>query len=502
MRRTAKAGSGRGPQTVERIALVLAREGPHGPVIHDVNRVAADQGMRPGARVTDMRALLPDLQVEDAAPEIDAADLAMLVRWSRRWCPWSQIDGASGLLLDSTGSAHLHGGENTLIRDMARAFGTLGLTAHIAIAPTTGAAWALARHGGQRLTLCIDGAVMERLAPLPVAALRLDGATTLLLGRLGLKTIGALSEVPREALIRRFRKAEALPANPVLRLDQATGRQKELLVSEEIMPPLRVIRKMAEPLGDLTGLSQVLRDLAGDLCAIMEARDSGARALRFTAYRVDGEVLSAEARTSRASRDAVHLTNLFDGLLDRLDPGFGVEVAALESIDYEVLGAVQDDLQQQRRDIMDFSRLIDRLVARLGIGSVLKPVIRGSHIPERAEEFLPAAAPVEAAKNPLHRPLETPLKLLATPEQAEVIHAVPDGPPARFRWRHQLHDIARSQGPERIAPEWWREKSQARLRDYYRVEDSEGRRYWLYREGLVGDGRGDNPRWFVHGLDA
>ncbi len=494
--------SGREPQTASDTALVLAREGTHGPVIHDVNRVAAGLGMQPGARVTDMRTLVPDLQVEDAVPEIDAADLAMLMHWSRRWCPWSQTDGDAGLLLDSTGSAHLHGGEVALIRDIARAFGRLGLTAHIAIAPTIGSAWALARHSGQRLTLCSDDVVMEQLAPLPVAALRLDGATTLLLGRLGLKTIGSLAEVPREAMVRRFRKIDVLSANPVLRLDQATGRQKELLVSEEIIPPLRAVRKMAEPLGDLAGLSQALRDLASDLCAIMEARDNGARALRFTAYRVDGVVLSAEARTSRASRDAVHLANLFDGLLDRLDPGFGVEAAALETIDHEVLGGAQDDLHQQRRDTMAFARLIDRLVARLGIGSVLKPVMRGSHIPERAEELLPAAAQGEADKNPGHRPLDTPLKLLATPEQTDVIHAVPDGPPARFRWRHQLHDIARSQGPERIAPEWWREKSQTRLRDYYRVEDSEGRRYWLYREGLLGDGRGDNPRWYVHGLDA
>ena len=57
-----------------------------------------------------------------------------------------------------------------------------------------------------------------------------------------------------------------------------------------------------------------------------------------------------------------------------------------------------------------------------------------------------------------------------------------------------------SKGPERIAPEWWRERSTARLRDYYRVEDKAGRRYWIYREGVIGDGRGGAPEWYLHGL--
>ena len=78
--------------------------------------------------------------------------------------------------------------------------------------------------------------------------------------------------------------------------------------------------------------------------------------------------------------------------------------------------------------------------------------------------------------------------------------ATPEGMPRRFVWRRAVHDIARVEGPERIAPEWWRERSTARLRDYYRVEDQAGRPYWIYREGLVGDGRGGLPEWYMHGL--
>ena len=483
--------------------MVLAVEGPHGRIIHDVSRAAAKLGMQAGARVTDMRVLVPDLRVEDAAPDCDAADLARLGQWVRRWAPWSQVDGTAGLLLDATGSTHLHGGEEALLRDMVRAFAKAGLSTRIAIAPTIGAAWALARYSGKPRVICAQAELSQRLAPLPAAALRLDGSTVLLLKRLGLKTVGALADLPREALVRRFRRIEAVSANPVLRLDQAMGRQPELLVSEELQPPPRSLRRLAEPLGDKAGLEQVLGDLAADLCAIMEDRQCGARGLRFTAFRVDGEAHQAEARTSSASREAAHLISLFDGRLDRFDPGFGFEAATLEAIDVESLAAVQDDLAgEQAGEDIAFARLVDRLVSRLGYAAVLQARRQGSHLPEYSEQLMPAANQPRAAAHMVTREAATPLRLLDHPEEAEVIHAVPDGPPARFRWRHQLHTIARSQGPERIAPEWWRARPNTRLRDYYHVEDSVGRRYWLYREGLADDGRGGNPRWFVHGLDA
>ena len=484
---------------------MLAREGTHGPVIHDVGREALELGIERGARVCDMRALVPDLRVEDAMPTQDAADLARLSRWVRRWCPWSQVDGTDGLLLDTTGSDHLHGGERAMAGQMARAFADMGLTTRIAVAPTIGVAWALARHSARHAgvpAICEEGAVAAALARLPVSALRIDEASVLLLRRLGLKTLGALADVPREALVRRFRNKRDLAANPLIRLDQAMGRQEELLVSRAARPPMRALRRFMEPLGDLAGLQQVLADLAGDLAALLEREGGGARALRFTAFRVDGEAPQAEARTSRATRDPAHIAALFDGKLDHIDPGFGIEAAGLEAVDGENLAAQQDDLTGHGRDEMAFTRLVDRLAARLGADRVLRPFRRGSHLPERGEGLAPLAEAPPDAPRPVTRKVATPLRMLENPEEAEVVHAVPDGPPARFRWRHRLHDVARSAGPERIAPEWWRARPGTRLRDYYHVEDAEGRRFWLYREGVAGDGRGGNPRWFVHGLDA
>jgi protein ImuB len=94
-----------------------------------------------------------------------------------------------------------------------------------------------------------------------------------------------------------------------------------------------------------------------------------------------------------------------------------------------------------------------------------------------------------------------PLKLLDRPEPIAVLHAAPDGVPQRFRWRGEVREVTRAQGPERIAPEWWRSAAPSLTRDYFRVEDKNGRRFWLYREGIYVT-ETQAPRWFVQGLFA
>ena len=481
--------------------IVLARDGTHGLVVHDTNDAARQTGIKRHARATDMRAMMPSLRIEPAALSQDEADLAELVRWGRRWCPWAQVDGADGLLLDTTGSDHLHGGEEAMLAEMRAAFVAIGLRMRIAIAPTVGAAWALTRYGKDG-AVCSESEITAHLNPLPVDALRLEKSTTVLLGRLGLKTIGMLADVPREALVRRFRHAERIEANPPLRLDQALGRLAEPLLSVQIAPPVRVVQRLAEPISDLDGLLHVLDLVLPRLCRLMQTIGRGTRALCLTAYRVDGKTQWVEVRTGQASRDPAHLARLFDGMLNRIDPGFGIEAVSLESVSHEVLTEVQDDLTGQLREAVGLAQLLDKLAVRLGPEQVLQTVPCGSHVPERGEKLVPLSDPAPEEDRVVSRPATTPLRLLYRPEEAEVVHAVPDGPPARFRWRRKLHDVARSTGPERIAPEWWREKSTARLRDYYHVESQEGLRFWLYREGIAGDGRGSSPRWFVHGLDA
>ena len=452
--------------------------------------------------ISDARTLLPGVQVEPAALEADQAELVRLARWALRWCPWTRPDGADGLLLDTTGSDHLWGGESAMLAAMVAAFQGIGFEIRAAAAPTLGAAWALARHGAVSPLVCTPEALPRTLESLPVAALRLDEETVTLLHRLGLKSIGALQAVSRTALVRRFRERAPAEANPARRLDEAFGRLAEPLMPEMPPPAPRALRQLVEPILDVDSVAQVLAALLADLVAELGRRGQGARRLRLTGYRVDGGTASVEAAAARAARDPDHLARLFRDRLEEMEAGFGFEVMSLDALVVEEMEDLQWDLSGGDSADLDLTRLVDRLVARLGRDAVLRPVEVAGHIPERASQLRPADLDATEERRPESAAKPRPVRLLRPPEAADVLYAVPDGPPARLVWRRQSHRVVRSEGPERIAPEWWRERSTTRLRDYYRVEDTEGRRYWIYREGLPGDGRGGAPRWFVHGLDA
>ena len=552
-----------GNAATDDVPLVLAVEGTHGPTVHATNRAGHLAGVTTGARVVDMRALCPTLRVEYADTGGDRAALDRLAFWARRWCPWTAVDatfGGQGLILDTTGADHLWGGEAALLEDIAARLSLAGFSARLALAPTWGAAWALARFGPVR-AICADP------APLPVAALRLGAGTALLLQRLGLKTIGDLAAVPRLALARRFARADP-GDNPLLRLDQMTGHLPEPLAPPDAPPVFRADARLAEPILDPT---HHLPGLCAALCAQLAAAGRGARRLRLTVYRSDGEAARVDTATASPSRDAGHLAFLFRDRLDRIDPGFGFDLITLDASVSEPMAPAQADLAGGTDAALDLAHLVDRLTVRFGAGALSQPQPRASHIPERAEV---RAAPLAARPTPLPQrggevpggpvapasqprkpggtgssaapsplvgvgggggvrhlrlsglrggaigssirdcpapdvapdvaptPTERPQRLLAPPEEVRVLYAVPEGPPAQFVWRRVTHRTVRYQGPERIAPEWWHDRPGTRLRDYFKVEDDAGRRYWLYREGLHDDGRGGDPRWFLHGIFA
>lgn len=477
------------------VPVALAREGHHGPVIYASNRTAQMAGIKLGARVTDMRALCPELNVEYADIGGDKLALERLVLWARRWCPWTVSDGEDGIILDTTGADHLLGGEASMLVEMEERLSLLGLTSQLAIAPSWGAAWALARFGTVR-TICAEDQVIEKLSPLPVQALRLDSKTVLLLQRLGLKTIGSLIEIPRLSLTRRFVKAE-LHANPLLRLDQATGRLAEPVSSLDAPPVFRVQNRLPEPIQDPTAY---LPALCQDLCAALTAKGVGSRKLHLTVFRTDGEVSAVEIATSSPSRNAEHFVRLFDGKLERINPGFGFDLITLEASAVEPIEVTQTRLDDESEEYLHISRLIDRLAARFGHNAVSQVSLSESHVPERAEAWVSALGIVEATT--ALTPRLRPLRLLEPPEEVRVLYTVPEGPPAQLVWRAKTYRVTRYAGPERIAPEWWHDRPDTRLRDYFRIEDHEGRRFWLYREGLHEDGRGGDPRWFMHGMFA
>ncbi|MFM5916698.1 MAG: DUF6504 family protein [Novosphingobium sp.] len=509
--------------------LALIAESAHGPRLTAANDAARAAGVRAGTSLTDARALCPELTVAPADPAGDLALLEKLALWGQRWGPWSALDPPDGLLVDVTGVAHLYGGEGLLLADAAERLQARGFAARVAIAPTAGAAWAVAHYGPERAVLHSSASSLRAqrsnpessarrsglprgfaarnddisidLDQLPVAALRLDPATLLVLRRLGLKRIGELSGVARDALARRFRSIRAPAANPLIRLDQLTGRVPEPLLPVLAAPPPMVQRRLIEPIRHRPLLDQVLGDLAADMVRVLEGQAMGARRLELVLWKVDGEVVQRRLELAAATRAADHVTRLFATKLDDVDAGFGIELARLIAPWCEPLALSQRDFEAAAEDHgTSLAACIDRLSMRLGAGAVRRPEPVASHWPERAQRWLPPLEPSRVQESlALH---ERPLKLLDRSEPIAVIHASPDGLPRRFRWRGMLHEIVRAEGPERIAPEWWRERGAARLRDYYRVEDDAGRRYWIYRHGHADDGRGGAPDWYLQGLCA
>jgi protein ImuB len=372
--------------------------------------------------------------------------------------------------------------------------------------------------------------LVEALAPLHVAALRLDADTVRTLERLGLKTIGALIGVPRLALARRFRGAD----NVVDALDRALGRKAEPLTAAPVEAPPRAAIRLEEPATHPEAAAQALERLIPRLASELQEQHLGARRLTLSGFRVDGSIAQASVATAIASRDPAHLARLLADKAAMLDPQFGFDAFALRADWTESLGAAQESLVEEPGGEREVARLIDRLTVKLGPRAVRCPQAHASHVPEKASGWVaavssslphrggegdrstkssgggvkdasasyPSTIPSAGNGSPPRqsRGGKRPQRVLDRPEAIDVIYATPEGMPRRFVWRRAVHDIARAEGPERIAPEWWRQPSSARLRDYYRVEDDTGRRYWIYREGVIGDGRGGAPNWFIHGL--
>lgn len=489
----------------EPTALII--ETAHGPRIEAANPAGLAAGARSGMMLADARALCPSLKVAPSDPAGDHDFLEKLALWSLRWGPWSAMDAPDGVLVDVTAVAHLFGGEAKLLADAKAKFAARGLAARMAIAPTAGAAWALAHYGPDAAILWRQDDIASRLADLPVAALRLDQDVLSVLRRLGLKRIGDLTDrfeesAGRDALHRRFRNRKSPGANPLVRLDQLLGQVPEPLlpVIPQEMPLVQ--RRLMEPIRHRDLLDQVLVDLAADMARELEGLGQGARRLELGMWRVDGEVVVRRLELAAATREAGHIARLFGAKLDDIDAGFGIECVRLRASWAEPLALAQADIESAAEEHgTSLAACIDRLTVRLGADAVRKPVLHASHIPERAQRWHPPLVPEPPSQGELAFHAR-PLKLLDRAEKIAVLYATPDGYPQRFRWRGHVHEVVRVEGPERIAPEWWREKGTARLRDYYRIEDGDGRRYWIYRLGIIGDGRGGMPDWFLQGLCA
>jgi len=471
----------------ECLPLLLSHRAGNRLVIAAASPEARKLGLHPGMAVAQARALVPGLDIAEADPAADAALLARLALFAaRRWTPRASLAPPDGLFLDLTGAAHLFGGEAAMGRRILVFCGRAGFAARFAVAGTPGAAHALARFGGGGL--CPPGGEAAALAPLPLAALRVEEPVLAAARRLGLETIGDLLALPRAPLQRRFGRTL------LTRLDQALGRAAEPLdpvVPEE--PPAAMLR-FAEPIATPEAIEKAVDILLGRLAETLRKEALGVRRVALLGDRVDGAVQRLDVGTSRPTRDPDHLRRLIGAKLETIEPGYGLDAIRL------VAGRVEPLAPEQlsgAKTVPDLALLIDRLAARLGARHLYRATAVESDVPERSVARTGPLAP--AAPWPKW---PRPVRLLSPPERVEnVVALLPDLPPRRFTWRGRAYRVRAADGPERIHGEWWKRGAEAEaVRDYFQVEDEEGTRFWLYRRGDGVDHRTGDLSWYLHGV--
>lgn len=475
-----------------RPTILIARTGQR-DVVTAVCPVARELGLRPGMAAAHARALVTDLDVCDADPDADRAWLERLANHAvGHWTPTACVEGPDGLWLDLTGTAHLFGGEARFCRRLLRFLDRLDFTASIAIAGTPGAAHALARYGGEAITLLPPGTETQAIADLPLAALRVEPEALLSAARFGLERIGDLYPMPRGPLAKRLGLAT------VRRLDQARG-----MVAEPIVPIVpfeapRVERRLLEPIGTAEAITQVIGDLVDDLVTKLQERGIGLRTAHLTCLIVDGTEQRIAIGTARATREPKHVKRMLAMRVEKIDPGLGIEAMALSTPRVEELKAQTLEVGLGSSDRPpDIAPLVDQLAGRIEPDAPFRLSSRESDVPERAV----------SRTEPLARPAgwpgwKRPVRMLNKPELlSHVVALLPDHPPRRFTWRRTDYRVVAGDGPERIHGEWWRSAREMwAVRDYFRVEAAGGERFWIFRRGDGVDAPTGDLSWYMHGL--
>jgi protein ImuB len=527
-----------------------------------VNPAAAAAGLAPGMPLTDALSFLPGLATAVAEPAEDAAALRRLAEWCGRYSPWTAPDGADGVRIEITGSSHLWGGERALAADLLTRLDHRGVAGRIAVADTLGAAWAIARFAEMGESIAILSAEGSRavLAPLPVEALRLDPSTALGLRRVGLKRIGDLYAMPRSALAQRFgeivaelldRALDNLP-EPLSPLSEVPSRRVRLSFAEPITEPDDLMLATERLTADL--IRRLAREGTGArwLDLAFHRVDGRVERIRLGTARPSRDPHHLAA----LFRERLDTVDPGLGIEDMILAAFAIEPLPPEQIGFlhhNPPPRAGEGWEGAGNEASGVAPLLDRLGNRLGLAALSRLEARESHIPERASvrvpvsltgnklRFLPPLPPQaggegrgeggcwsETRSRPPHPPvpagqarglaanaasgpslsplkggegLKRPIRLFEPPEPIDAFWVLPDDPPFRFMWRRRRHRVTQADGPERIAEEWWLPEAAddvGALRDYYRVEDEEGRRFWLFRAGLHGGDR--KPRWFIHGV--
>jgi protein ImuB len=476
---------------LKKIPFVL-RTASHGRmVITAANATAERKGIHTGMVLADARAIIPDLEILDDKPDLIERLLRRLAEWCIRFTPVVAVDSPDGLFFDASGCAHLWGGEEAYLKEIEKKLNARGYGVRVAIADTPGVAWGVARYGKEPLVVGSGHGHLDALLPLPPEALRLEPETIERLHKLGLRQVKQFIRMPRSSLRRRF------GPHFIMRLDMALGQQSEVIEPVQPLTPYLERLPCMEPIVTAKGIEIALQQLLETLCLRLQQEQNGLRSAVFKGYRVDGKVEKIEIGTNSPSHHVSHLFKLFELKLPMIEPAMGIELFVLEAPKVEVHLPQQEKMWEGSGGLDDIrlSELVDRLAGKVGMQSIHRYMPDEHYWPERS--FKPATTLQETSTTSWRVDKLRPLQLLQVPARIEVTAPIPDYPPMLFRYKGKVHKIIRADGPERIEQEWWLQKGQHR--DYYRVEDEEGKRYWIFRLGHYDD---KTYRWFVHGFFA
>ena len=459
---------GRCGTPIDDMPLALTDQHKNAVRLTCVNRLAAEAGLTAGHTLADARAILPDLVTLPAESDRDAAFLRALQRWAERYSPWTSCDGADGLLLNSTGCAHLFGGEEETQRLAIQGLGDLGLEAQAGIADTRGAARAVARFGSPTSGSIIPpGQTKPALAPYPVEALFAEEKTLHDLKRLGLKSIGDLYPLKSADLARRF-------GFGLLRAyEKMLGTASDPVIPAAPLPSFAARISFPDPVGLQDDVEEALRRLTTQLCTRLVEHGHGVRGLRLHFQRADKTDTDLEIGLARPSQEVSQILRQFRLKLGKVDAGLGIDRMRLAATATEPYRPIQQHFAgaEEKDSLND---LISTIGNRLGFDRVLRVEPVSSHLPQRAFRFAPAIH--ETASSAWNGRTRRPL-IMVDLEPVEI--TAPDRPPKGFRWRGQDYATARAHGPERIGHEWWKGNESGAIRDYWSIETKEGARLWL-----------------------
>ncbi|MBZ9982447.1 MULTISPECIES: DNA polymerase Y family protein [unclassified Mesorhizobium] len=485
---------GQSAPSAESPIVMLGRQGNRRLVLA-VDAAARAAGLRVGIPGSKAQVLVPSLQSFDFDAAGDAAALDRMALWSLRYAPIVAADPPDGLIIDTTGADHLHGGEEMMLEGLVSRMAASGIEARAAVADTWGAAHACARFLARPTFVApVEGSSAIMLG-LPIVALRLPHDIVHGLQTLGFERVGEVDAAPRASLSLRFGHELGR------RLDQAMGRRSEPFEPVRSPDLIEVRRAFGEPIGAAETIARYAGKLVAALCEALETRGLGARRLDLLFHRVDNRIEAIRVGTAVPVRDVKRLTRLLTDRIETVDPGFGIELMTLTATLAEPFGAKQIISSLVEEPEPDITDLIDTLTNRIGEQRLYRFAPLESDVPERSIRRIAPTAPDDGTSWPGEWP--RPPRLLTHPEPIETMALLPDHPPVWFSWRGIRRRVTRADGPERVFGEWWRRDAEViAVRDYFQVEDEAGDRFWIYRAGDGEDPETGSHKWFLHGVFA